>query len=113
MANIIDNLKVGTPENNKNIKTILIKLHKDSEWQKLKEFFFNGVLIWKNANPFIFTKDHQTIDLSAYGVDTIIFEGFSEEEFIGSYSIVDNAEAEKINLVEGQMVVENTMDGDN
>ena len=45
MANIIDNLKVGTPENNKNIKTILIKLHKDSDWQKLKEFFFNGVLI--------------------------------------------------------------------
>jgi hypothetical protein len=42
------------------------------------------------------------------GTDTIIFEGFSENEFTGSYNLVENAEVEKPNLIKGQMVVETT-----
>jgi hypothetical protein len=39
------------------------------------------------------------------GEGTIIFEGFGNS-FTGTYSIVKNAESEKNNLIEGQMIVE-------
>lgn len=108
MANIVNNLKVD----NMDVKKIGIKLNTMSNFDFLKEVYCNGVLIWKNANPFIFTTHVSTIDFSKYGSDTIIFEGFSVNDFYGSYSVVENAEEEKPNLVLGQMVVETT-EGDN
>ena len=107
MANIVNNLRI----NGKEVKKIMIKLRGDSSFSPIKEFYCDGVLIWKNANPFIFTNDVKKVDLSAFGEDTIIFEGFGNE-FTGSYSIVENAEIEKPNLTKGQMVVETT-EGDN
>ena len=98
MANIVNNLNVNKDETKKIFFNNL----------NVKELYFNGVLVWKNANPFVFTKKLANINLSDFGSDTIIFEGFSEKEFIGSYSIVENAENEKQNLVKGQMVVETT-----
>jgi sorbitol-specific phosphotransferase system component IIA len=101
MANIVNNLRI----NNTEVKSIKIKLHGDSSWSSLKEFYYNGTLIWKNANPFVFTKKIANINLSDFGHDTIIFEGFGEQEFVGSYNVVENAEEEKTNLVQGQMIV--------
>lgn len=98
MANVVNNLRV----NNKEVKKIFFN------GKALKELWLKGVLIWKNANPFIFISDISKIDLSQFGEDTIIFEGFAPQYFDGSYSLVENAEAEKPNLVQGQMVVETT-----
>ena len=101
MANVVNNLRI----NGKEVKKIFFND------KILKEFYCDGVLIWKNANPFIFTNDVKKVDLSTFGEDTIIFEGFGNE-FVGSYNLVENAEAEKPNLTKGQMVVETT-EGDN
>jgi hypothetical protein len=98
MASVVNNLRVDTSE----VKKIFFNKF------IMKELYFNGVLIWKNANPFVFTKKLANIDLSTFGTDTIIFEGFSENEFTGSYNLVENAEVEKPNLIKGQMVVETT-----
>ena len=100
MANIVNNLRI----NNTEVKSIKIKLHGDDSWSSLKEFYYDGILIWKNANPFIFTSNYKSLDLSSLGEGTIIFEGFGND-FTGTYSIVKNAESEKENLIEGQMVV--------
>ena len=99
MASVVNNLRVDTSE----VKKIFFNKF------IMKELYFNGVLIWKNANPFVFTKKLANIDLSTLGTDTIIFEGFSENEFTGSYNLVENAEVEKPNLTKGQMVVETTV----
>lgn len=98
MASVVNNLRVDTSE----VKKIFFNKF------IMKELYFNGVLIWKNANPFVFTQKLANIDLSTFGTDTIIFEGFSENEFTGSYNLVENAEVEKPNLTKGQMVVETT-----
>jgi hypothetical protein len=98
MASVVNNLRVDTSE----VKKIFFNKF------IMKELYFNGVLIWKNANPFVFTQKLANIDLSTLGTDTIIFEGFSENEFTGSYNLVENAEVEKPNLIKGQMVVETT-----
>ena len=98
MASVVNNLRVDTLE----VKKIFFNKF------IMKELYFNGVLIWKNANPFVFTQKLANIDLSTFGTDTIIFEGFSENEFTGSYNLVENAEVEKPNLIKGQMVVETT-----
>lgn len=98
MASVVNNLRVDTLE----VKKIFFNKF------IMKELYFNGVLIWKNANPFVFTQKLANIDLSIFGTDTIIFEGFSENEFTGSYNLVENAEVEKPNLIKGQMVVETT-----
>ena len=98
MASVVNNLRVDTSE----VKKIFFNKF------VMKELYFNGVLIWKNANPFVFTQKLANIDLSTFGTDTIIFEGFSENEFTGSYNLVENAEVEKPNLIKGQMVVETT-----
>lgn len=98
MASVVNNLRVDTSE----VKKIFFNKF------IMKELYFNGVLIWKNANPFVFTKKLANIDLTNFGTDTIIFEGFSENEFTGSYNLVENAEEEKPNLIQGQMVVETT-----
>jgi hypothetical protein len=106
MAQKVDNLRV----NNTEVKHIYIKLTKDSDWQELKEFFFNNTLIWKNANAFIFvnklTDEVKKDILSQLGEDTIIFEGFGNE-FTGSYILVQNAEQDKPDKT-GQMAVETT-----
>jgi hypothetical protein len=107
MANIVNNLKV----NKTDVKGIEIKLRAMPQFDSLKEVYYNGILIWKNANPFIFIKNLNSLDLSKYGADTIIFEGFSLEEIYGSYSVVENAEVEKPSLEKGQMIVEVTTDG--
>lgn len=98
MASVVNNLRVDTSE----VKKIFFNKF------IMKELYFNGVLIWKNANPFVFTQKLANIDLSTLGTDTIIFEGFSDNEFTGSYNLVENAEVEKPNLIKGQMVVETT-----
>lgn len=98
MASVVNNLRVDTSE----VKKIFFNKF------VMKELYFNGVLIWKNANPFVFTKKLANIDLANFGTDTIIFEGFSENEFTGSYNLVESAEEEKPNLIQGQMVVETT-----
>lgn len=98
MANVVNNLRV----NNQEVKKIFFN------GKALKELWFKGVLIWKNANPFIFVSDLSKIDLSQFGEDTMIFTGFAPQTFDGSYSLVEDAEAEKPNLVQGQMVVETT-----
>lgn len=98
MASVVNNLRVDTSE----VKKIFFNKF------IMKELYFNGVLIWKNANPFVFIKKLANIDLTNFGADTIIFEGFSENEFTGSYNLVENAEEEKPNLIKGQMVVETT-----
>jgi hypothetical protein len=98
MASVVNNLRVDTSE----VKKIFFNKF------IMKELYFNGVLIWKNANPFVFTQKLANIDLKNFSADTIIFEGFSENEFTGSYNLVENAEVEKPNLIKGQMVVETT-----
>ena len=98
MASVVNNLRVNTSE----VKKIFFNKF------IMKELYFNGILIWKNANPFVFTQKLANIDLSTLGTDTIIFEGFSGNEFTGSYNLVENAEVEKPNLIKGQMVVETT-----
>lgn len=98
MASVVNNLRV----NGKEVKKIFFND------KILKEYYFNDILIWKNANPFVFIQKLANLDLSQYGEDTIIFEGFSNEEFTGSYNVVENAEEEKDNLTKGQMVVETT-----
>lgn len=98
MASVVNNLRVDTSE----VKKIFFNKF------IMKELYFNGVLIWKNANPFVFTQKLANIDLKNFSADTIIFEGFSENEFTGSYNLVENAEAEKPNLIKGQIVVETT-----
>ena len=103
MANVVNNLRV----NGKEVKKIFFNGRPLKElWapNKLKEV----ILIWKNANPFIFTQSIADVNLAEYGENTIIFEGFSPQYFYGSYSIVENAESEKPNLELGQMVVETT-----
>lgn len=111
MANIVNNLRVNSTE----VKKILIKLREDVDFSSLKELYFNGILIWKNANPFVFTQKIADIDLKNFGANTIIFEGFNAQDLegnpqivLGSYSVVENAENEKQNLIKGQMVVETT-----
>lgn len=99
MASVVNNLRVDTSE----VKKIFFNKF------IMKELYFNGVLIWKNANPFVFTKKLANIDLANFSADAIIFEGFSENEFTGSYNLVENAEEEKPNLIKGQMVVETTV----
>ena len=98
MANVVDNLRV----NNKEVKKIFFN------GKALKELWLEGVLIWKNANPFVFIARLADLNLEQFSEDTIIFEGFAPQYFDGSYSLVENAEAEKPNLVQGQMVVETT-----
>lgn len=102
MASVVNNLRV----NGKEVKQIFFN------GKILKEYYFNDILVWKNALPFIFTKDISSLNISSLGEGTMIFEGFGENQFLGSYSIVKDAEAEKDNIVEGQMVVETT-EGDN
>lgn len=107
MANIVDNLKVNSTE----VKNVYVKLKSQSSWSVIKNVYVSKILVWKNANPFTFVKSIKDTDLSTLSADTIIFEGFSDEQFTGSYTIVEDAEAEKDNLIHGQMVVETT-DGD-
>ena len=111
MAGVVNNLRV----NNSEVKKILIRLREDVDFSSLKELYFNGILIWKNANPFVFIQKLTDIDLKNFGADTIIFEGFNATDLdgnpqivFGSYNMVEDAEAEKPNLIEGQMVVETT-----
>lgn len=93
MANVVNNLRV----NNKEVKKIFLNN------KILKELYFNNVLIWKNANPFVFVKSLSDIDIAAFGENTIIFENFSPKQFIGSYNIVEST-TELPNEV-GQMIV--------
>lgn len=103
MASVVNNLRVDTSE----VKKIFFNKF------IMKELYFNGVLIWKNANPFVFTQKLADVDLKNFGTDTIIFEGFNAKDLegnpqiiLGSYNLVEDAEAEKTNLVQGQMIVE-------
>ena len=100
MASVVNNLRINT-DNGEVKKTLFNDII-------IKEIYFNDILVWKNANPFVFTKKLANINLANFGTDTIIFEGFSENEFTGSYNLVENAETEKPNLIKGQMVVETT-----
>lgn len=102
MASAVNNLRV----NNKEVRKIFFN------GKVLKEFYYNNILVWKNANPFIFAASLSDIDTSTLSADTLIFTGFSKETFDGSYTKVENAEEEKSKLVRGQMVVETT-DGEN
>lgn len=98
MANVVNNLRV----NGKEVKQILFNN------KAIKELWLKGILVWKNANPFVFAPSLDAIDLTNYGADTLVFEGFAPQIFYGSYSLVEDAEAEKPNLTLGQMVVETT-----
>lgn len=109
MASVVNNLRVDESE----VKKIFF--NKTS----MKELYFNGILIWKNANPFVFLTDNLTEWKNQiqqkFGSNTIIFEGFNPTNLegqaqiiYGSYNLVENAEMEKPNLVKGQMVVETT-----
>ena len=107
MANIVNNLKV----NKTDVKGIEIKLHTMQQFDSLKEVYYNGILVWKNANPFIFVKDFETVDLSKLSSDTLIFVNFGNE-FQGSYNMIESLEEENLG-VKGQMVVLETTEGDN
>ena len=98
MANIVNNLRVNAQE--------VKKIFYDNK--AVKELYFNDILVWKNANPFIFVQNITgDKNFNEFGENTLIFEGFGNS-FIGSYTIVESAEEEKKNLVKGQMVVETT-----
>lgn len=99
MAGVVNNLRVNGKEVKKTYFNNKI----------IKEIYLNDVLIWKNANPVIFARNLNNIDLSAYGSDTMIFVGFGNE-FVGSYNLVEDAQKEVENggLTQGQMVVETT-----
>lgn len=102
MANVVNNFFVNGME----VKNIVIRKSGETEWKKLKELYYDSFLIWKNANPFIFTTlDPTTMDLSNYGEDTLIFYGFSAADFTGSYTLTENIEDEVGER--GQMFVEN------
>ena len=107
MANIVNNLKV----NKTDVKGIEIKLRTMQQFDSLKEVYYNGILVWKNANPFIFVKDFETVDLSKLSSDTLIFVNFGNE-FQGSYNMIESLEEENLG-VKGQMVVLETTEGDN
>lgn len=103
MASAVNNLRV----NNKEVRKIFFN------GETLKEFYYNGVLVWKNANPFIFTPTEMG-DTSQLSTDTIVFVGFKKNEtFEGSYTKVEDAKAEKDKMALGQMItVEETTDGE-
>lgn len=96
MPNVINNLRV----NNQEVKRILFNN------KTLKEFYYNGILVWKNANPFFFTNNIPSTTLAS---DTIIFKGFSNQEFTGSYVIAKEGE---VPTNRGQIVVFDTIEGD-
>ena len=100
MASAVNNLRI----NNKEVRKIYFND------KILKEFYYNETLVWKNANPFVFAATEKDYEISKLSSDTIIFVGFSKKNFNGSYTNVENAEAEKESLIKGQMVVET--DGD-
>lgn len=100
MASAVNNLRV----NNKEVRKIYFN------GKILKEFYYNETLVWKNANPFVFATTEKDYEVSELSSDTMIFVGFASNNFNGSYTNVENAEAEKGNLIRGQMVVET--DGD-
>lgn len=108
MANVVDNLRV----NNKEVKKIFFNGKALKELWAPHQITGALTLIWKNANPFVFITKLSDINLTNYGENTLFFEGFSDKIFDGSYSLVENAEAEKPNLTTGQMVVESAMEGD-
>lgn len=97
MANIVNNLRV----NKKEVKKIYFNN------KVLKEFYYNIPLIWKNANPILFIKSIKSLSLSTLAADTIIFENFSDNEFLSSYISTNNIEIDKPTEV-GQIVVETT-----
>lgn len=107
MANIVNNLKV----NKTDVKGIEIKLRTMQQFDSLKEVYYNGILVWKNANPFIFVNDFETVDLSKLSSDTLIFVNFGNE-FQGNYNMIESLEEENLG-VKGQMVVLETTEGDN
>lgn len=102
MASAVNNLRI----NKKEVRKIFFN------GRTLKEFYYNGILVWKNANPFIFAASESDIDFSTLSADTLVFIGFSDVKFDGSYTKVESAEEEKSKLIRGQMVVETT-DGEN
>lgn len=101
MASAVNNLRINKQEVKKSFFNGIV----------LKELYFNDVLVWKNANPFIFVNDFETVDLSKLGSDTLIFVNFGNE-FQGSYNMIESLEEENLG-VKGQMVVLETTEGDN
>ena len=101
MANVVNNLRV----NNLDVKKSFFNN------KQIKEIYFNDILIWKNANPFVFIKSLEDIDLTAYGEDSMFFVNFADEKIEGSYSISENVAEDSKGMEEGQMIVEITTDG--
>ena len=76
----------------------------------IRRIYYNNELIWENSNPFIFVSDLSQIDLSKLEQDTIVFVGFTNKHFDGTYDIMEDEN--DIPKQPGQMVVKNTTEGD-
>ena len=87
MASAVNNLRI----NNKEVRKIYFND------KILKEFYYNETRVWKIASPFEFAATEKDYEISKLSSDTIIFVGFSKKNFNGSYTNVENAEAEKGN----------------
>lgn len=101
--------KLYIPVDDKNVSPRKVYFSKD--WQnlfqnKVKKVYCNDELIWQNSNPFLFVKDIKDLDLTKLDPDTLIFVGFGEQEFEGTYDVMESET--DIPKEKGQMVVETT-----
>lgn len=69
-----------------------------------KKIFFNNECIWQNSNAFVFQETPNLDTIKELGEETLVFVGFSDTDFSGSYDIVDNLEEDIADLATGQMI---------
>ena len=69
-----------------------------------KKIFFNNECIWQNSNAFVFQDEPNLEAIKEMGEETLVFVGFSDTDFSGSYDLVDNLEEDIADLATGQMV---------
>jgi hypothetical protein len=107
----VSNLRIPTNGKAENPRRVYFSIDvKDLFQNKVKKVYCNDELIWQNSNPFIFVKNINDIDVTKLDADTLIFEGFGEEEFEGTYD--EMGSPTDIPTAKGQMVVETTPEGD-
>ena len=106
----VNNLHIVTSSTESPKKTFFTTDRKNLRMSTIKKIYFNDVLIWQNSNPFLFVTDMSQIDTKQLESDTLIFVGFNKDRFEGTYDIMENEQ--DIPKEKGQMVVENTTEGD-
>ena len=107
----VSNLRIPINGENVNPRRVYFSVDfKDLFQNKVKKVYCNDELIWQNSNPYMFVKNIEDVDVSKLDAGTLIFVGFSEQEFEGTYDEMESPT--DIPTEKGQMVVETTPEGD-